>query len=888
MAPNLKVNSLIAPFPGRSVGAMGISSDSKNDHEQRYETIFDSDMVGIIASGLDGRIIEANDYFLRMVGYTREELLSGKISWVELTAPEYLEASRNAGENLKASEKVTPFEKDYIHKDGHRVPALVCLARYKDGTVIGMILDISDRKKTETELEDVNALLEEHVRQRTEALQQSEAFLTAVFEHIPNMVFVKEAKSLQFVRFNKAGEDLLGIPRSEMLGKSDFDFFPVEQAQYFVEADRRVLTRERVVDIPEEPIQTRSGIRYLHTRKIPIFNKEGQAEYLLGVSEDITERKEREKQSLALLHEQIAREEAEAYARQMRFLSDISYVLSESFNLEKIFDAFGRKVISAMADICVIDLLNDEGVDLAQTIVVSDIPSEVEYVMAWRKRHPLRWDASEGPAYIMRTGKGEFQNNMDLDSHLRNSYGGNAIAEERVIPVVSQMTVPIKIRDQKAFGAVMFLYKTNEHVFTDTDLHVAEEICYRLAVAIENSKLYYRAQEASRSKSAFLANVSHEIRTPLGAMLGFAEIVREEEKLSSNGREAIDIVLRNGAQLLRIVDEILDISKVESERIQIEKIAFPLCQLLEDVIHLLEGKAAEKGIELISDCENLPQHIITDPTRLRQILINIIGNAIKFTDKGSVTLHAQAIPDEKDQHKGSIKFVVVDTGIGITEEQREQLFQAFVQADSSTTRRFGGTGLGLFLSRRLARLLGGDVILDSSAYGGGSSFVITIGYEEANPEINPQYALSNEEILDGFPQIKRILIADDAADNRELFHHYLIKLGVSEDRIDMVHNGKLALQQAATHDYGLILMDIQMPEMDGFQALAKLKKENYPGMVVALTAHAMKGDEEKCLAAGFDGYLQKPLSREALRKVLIRANSRQPPSSASSQIDRNH
>jgi PAS domain S-box-containing protein len=866
------------------------SSGSKNDHEQRYETIFDSDMVGILASGLDGKIIEANDYFLRMIGYTREELLAGKLNWINLTDPEFLPVSYQAGKSLESFEKVTPFEKNYIHKDGHQVPALVCLARYKDGSVVGLILDISDRKKTERQLEEVNTTLEAHVRQRTEALQQSEAFLTAVFEHIPNMVFVKEAKSLRFVRFNKAGEELLGIPRSEMLGKSDFDFFPAEQAQYFIEADRRVLSRERVVDIPEEPIQTRKGIRYLHTRKIPIFNKDGQAEYLLGVSEDITEKKEIEKQSLALLHEQIAREEAEAYARQMRFLSDISYVLSESFDLEKIFDSFGRKVISAMADICVIDLLNEEGFDIAQTVVVSAIPSEAEHIQAWRQRHPLRWNSNQGPAHVMRTGKGEIHNHMDVDAHLRNAYSEAAAAEERVVPVRSRMIVPIKIRDQKACGAVMFLYKTDEHVFTETDLHVGEEICYRLAVAIENSKLYYRAQDASRSKSAFLANVSHEIRTPLGAMLGFADIIREDETLSENSRNSIDIVLRNGAQLLRIVDEILDISKVESERIQIEKITFPLCHLLEDVLHLLEGRAQEKGIELISDCEELPSHIVTDPTRLRQILINIIGNAIKFTDKGSVTLRARALRDPQESKKGNIEFVVVDTGIGISTEQREQLFQPFVQADSSTTRRFGGTGLGLFLARRLARLLGGDVILDRSAYGQGSSFVITVGYEEASAETQPKFALNKEEILDGFPQIKRVLIADDAADNRELFHHYLKKLGITADRIDMVNNGRLAVERASRTAYSLILMDIQMPEMDGFQAVGELKKSNYSGMIVALTAHAMKGDEEKCLAAGFDGYLQKPLSREALRKILIRANSwksSSSQSSAGSQIDGN-
>lgn len=862
------------------------SLGSSKDREQRYETIFESDMVGIVASDTSGRIIEANDYFLRMVGYTREEVENGTLSWVQITAPEYLEISHATGEQLDARQKVKPFEKDYIHKDGHRVPALVCLARYKDGTVIGLILDISDRKKTEVELEVMNVKLEKHVRQRTEALQQSEAFLNAVFEHIPNMVFVKDAKNLRFVRFNKAGEELLGIPRSEMIGKNDFDFFPAEQAQYFTDADRRVLSRARVVDIPEEPIQTKRGIRYLHTRKIPIFNKEGQPEYLLGVSEDITEKKQTEKQSLALLHEQIAREEAEANAQQMRFLSEISYILSESFELEKICDAFGRKVISSLADICVIDLLNEEGFDVDQTIVVSHERWEEEYIRAWRKRHPLRWDSDQGPAHIMQTGKGEIHNHMDLEDHLRKAYGGDAISEERILPVVSRMIVPVKIRDQKAFGSVMFLYKTDEHLFSDSDFHLAEEICFRLAVAIENSKLYYRAQEASRSKSAFLANVSHEIRTPLGAMLGFADIIREEEGLSESSREALDIVLRNGQQLLRIVDEILDISKVESERIQIEKISIDLSLLLADVISLLEGRANEKGVELVAETEDLPRFVVTDPTRLRQILVNIVGNAIKFTDKGSVRVKARALRDAANLKKGSLEFSIVDTGIGITNEQREQLFQPFVQADSSTTRRFGGTGLGLFLARKLARLLGGDVVLDKSSSGNGSCFIVTVAFEEAQKEDHPQYALENEEILEGFSNIKDILIVDDAADNRELFHQYLHKLGIEDEHIDMAANGKLALKKIASKPYTLVLMDVQMPEMDGFQAVAELKKNKFPGMVVALTAHAMKGDEEKCLAAGFDAYLQKPLSREALKKVLIRANSWSPSSSARTQIDR--
>ncbi len=216
---------------------------------------------------------------------------------------------------------------------------------------------------------------------------------------------------------------------------------------------------------------------------------------------------------------------------------------------------------------------------------------------------------------------------------------------------------------------------------------------------------------------------------------------------------------------------------------------------------------------------------------------------------------------------------MTDTGIGISNEQRVQLFQPFAQADSSTTRRFGGTGLGLFLSRKLARLLGGDVVLETSSSGKGSSFVITVAYEEALAQDLSKPAKKMNLSESGLCHIQKILVVDDASDNRDLFRFYLRKMGVPEDKIDVAQNGVEAVQMALRTPYSLILMDIQMPEMDGFQALHALKEKNYSGLIVALTAHAMKGDEEKCLAEGFDGYLQKPLSKEALQKVLLRTNT---------------
>jgi len=698
---------------------------SKLDTEQRYQSIVESGMVGIVLSDLQGTIYEANDYFLNMVGYTHEDLERGEVNWVKLTAPEHVDMSLGKSTELQHQKTIQAFEKEYVHKQGHRVSALVGLTRFKGGTVIAVVQDISAQKKFEKDLDEARKRLEEIVEVRTRELRLSE------------------------------------------------------------------------------------------TR-----------------------------------------------AKQMSLLSDVSSVLIESFDIDKILKSFCERMTPIFTDICTVDLLNTNGDDIERT-EVSASQKEKEFILDWRRRHPLRWDSPIGAAQVLRTGVAEIYKTVDLDLYLSEMFSTDAALEERVIPIHSMIIAPIKIRGERPIGFTTFLLKTGREPFQEIDLFLAEEVSRRLAIAIDNSRLYFRAQEASRSKTAFLANVSHEIRTPLGAMLGFAEMLKEDETLNPIQRDTVGTILRNGQQLLRIVDEILDISKVESERLQIERVSFSLPELLDDVVELLRGKAEEKGIELRSWYVDLPTFIRSDPTRLRQILINVIGNAIKFTDRGSVTLEARC--------GTGLEFRVTDTGIGVSPEQRARLFQPFTQADSSTTRRFGGTGLGLFLARKLARLLGGDVILDRSIAGQGSSFLITIAYEEADmAEISgkPTQVTATPKAY-----LRQILVVDDASDNRELFSLYLQKMGVPKRSIEMAQNGKEAIDKALHKNYDLVLMDIQMPEMDGIQALHELRKKGYKGYVVALTAHAMKGDEERCLAEGFDGYLRKPLSREALREILSKTGT---------------
>ncbi|AFY01059.1 two-component hybrid sensor and regulator [Bdellovibrio bacteriovorus str. Tiberius] len=848
---------------------MPAEQEMNNQLWRRYKTIFESKMVGILSTDMNGQILDANDYFLEMVGYGRDDLKAGKLNWKTLTHPKYLAQSQHVAELLRTTGSVPVFEKEYIHKDGHLVPVRLGLTMFEDGTVITLVQDVTQQKDSERKLEEAKAQLEERVAERTRQLVESESFLAAIFENMPTMVFVKDAQDLRFVRFNKAGEDLIGIPRAQLIGKNDYDFFSKEQADFFTSKDRDVLKESRVVDIPEEEINTTRGVRYLHTRKIPVFDKEGRAQYLLGVSEDITELKMAEKQRAVLVKEQIARSAAEQRAQHMGFLSDLTFAMTQSFDLENILKAFTEKSIPTLADICIVDLMDEEGTEISHTQVAAKEREDTEFIQRWRERFPMRWDAPYGAAEVMRSRKTEIINDVNLDQFLKAAFGPEAAMTERPIHAEAFMTVPILLRDEKPLGAISLISTSATRHFSAIDQSMAEEIGRRLAVLIENSRLYYRAQEASRAKTAFLANVSHEIRTPLGAMLGFAEILKEDESLREEQKEAVETVLRNGQQLLHIVDEILDISKVESERIQIESIVFDLPDLLRDVIHLLRGRAEEKGIELRLRLGDLPKKIKSDPTRLRQILINVIGNAIKFTDTGYVEMEARSRNGKRRDGRQRIEFLVTDTGIGISAEQRNNLFQPFSQADSSTTRRFGGTGLGLFLSRKLARLLGGDVILNTSSAGIGSSFLISIlGKEVTGIQGTDHRKKSEDAVVVSAKQVESILVVDDAVDNRELFRRFIVRAGVPENRIETAENGAEAVRKALDKPYSLILMDIQMPEMDGFQALKKLRTQGYRGPIVALTAHAMKGDREKCLAAGFDGYLQKPLDRTELKRVL--------------------
>jgi signal transduction histidine kinase/CheY-like chemotaxis protein/HPt (histidine-containing phosphotransfer) domain-containing protein len=380
------------------------------------------------------------------------------------------------------------------------------------------------------------------------------------------------------------------------------------------------------------------------------------------------------------------------------------------------------------------------------------------------------------------------------------------------------------------------------------------------------------AVAASLAKSSFLANMSHEIRTPLTSIIGFAELLLQPQSTQVDADDALKTIIRNGRHLLQVINDILDLSKIETEQLEVESIVVPLPRLLSDIEALTAGRAQQKALLFTIEHKlPLPPALRTDPVRLKQILLNFSSNAIKFSNEGEVRLVVS-----HDAQTERIKFEVCDQGIGMSPEQVARLFQPFVQADVSTTRQFGGTGLGLYICQQLADLLGGEISV-TSHMGRGSRFGFSLPVGMDTPA---GQMLDVVEDFDAFPrpdfQITQVdvpelsgqvLLAEDGLDNQRLLASYLRQAGL---QVDIVGNGELAVEAALRTPYELVLMDIQMPLMDGITATRKLREQGYRGPIVALTANVMQSDVLRYRQGGCDDVLAKPVDRDRFYSVLRR------------------
>ena len=713
--------------------------------------------------------------------------------------------------------------------------------------LVGAIVDVTDRKEKE-----------EEIKQRKE-------IICLFVEKSPAPIAMLDCE-MRYVSTSRSWRtDFRLGDKHEIIGRSHYEIFP-EIPERWKEIHRRCLAGVSEKCDEDPFIRADGHTDWVRWEINPWYDKWGKIGGIVIFAENITDRKQAEEKNRQLLDE----------VRRL-----FNEVRQEKDRLSSLIDSMSDEVWFVN---------NQEQCTLANSAALKEFglespPTDVRKFVSSLKG--LRLDGSPRPVEespILRALQGEIVKNYEVV--VRTPLAG----EMRYRKLNAN---PVRNVDGHVVGTVAVVHDITEQKQMEKALLEAKAA----------------AEAANRAKSQFLAMMSHEIRTPLNVIMGFSDLLAELDPISELNQyhkkkmDYANRIKRNGQLLVHLIDEILDLSKIESGNLKIEKNQINLYELISDVSAMMQYQAEQKGLLFSMNMENLlPQTCLTDPTRLKQILLNIIGNAIKFTLKGEVRV-AVAVTSSSDS---KLHVTVTDTGIGIAPDQACNLFQLFSQADESMTRQYGGTGLGLMISRRLAHGLGGDVVLIESREGVGSTFEITVTLEDPKynhsqsqsikRQDNPRTEVRGERMSGrgfeprpfsagvpprpegrGLPLLNettkkqpridgiRVLLAEDMLDNQLLLKR---NITIAGGTIDIANDGQEAVAKALAGHYDIILMDIKMPKLDGYEATIQLRAAGYQGPIVALTAHAMREDIKRCEQVGYNGHLSKPVARNEMLELI--------------------
>jgi PAS domain S-box-containing protein len=749
----------------------------------------------------------------------------------------------------KSLETSTTFEKEFRIKD-------------QDGNYrwfLGRAIPITDKENvvrrwvgTATDIDGQKNLLSE--------IQNSRDHLEIILEGVTDGITVLD-KNGNFIYANGNGAKMCGFnsveefkatPTTAIMDR--YTFLDEDGQPFPIEKLPGRLALKGIKNPPETILQ----IEYKDTGKrnwsivsaTPVFDNTGEVQYAVSIFRDFTAHKENEN-SLK------SRESA------FRLIAETGIILNSSLDYMVTLQKLCELIVPLLADWCIVDILPENG--NPHSIVWHWNPTRREWATQVQAKHRPDWRQSPSIVKVVETAKPVLLENVTDEMLVASARNSEHLVDLRKLGVNSVMVVPI-LGNESVLGAISFMSSESKRKFSSFDLTLAEDVGRRAGLAIDKAFLYESerkarklAEDANNSKSTFLANMSHEIRTPLNALIGFNELLRSNSLSGEERSEYHNIIQRNGELLLHLIDDILDLSKVEAGHLAIETVKISLDDLLNEIKSFKTAKAAGKGLQFIMEVDpTTPKEFVTDPIRLKQILNNIIGNAIKFTMSGHVKVKVHS-----DLERKKLVFAVTDTGIGIKEEDQAKLFQPFSQADASVTRKYGGTGLGLILSKRLAQRLGGDLYLENSSLEKGATFKIEVATDlEANSTVETVISLPEKSLKNC-----KVLVVDDSVDNQVLIEHMLKSRGA---KVDTADNGQVGLTKALENDYDVVLMDVQMPVLDGHSATRILREKGYIVPIIGLTAHAMQEDRKRCLEAGCSDYLTKPIRSEMLVQTISR------------------
>jgi|GEM_PF-754536 len=667
-------------------------------------------------------------------------------------------------------------------------------------------INLLRRAKAESEIMEANENLEKQVQERIAEFKQQKSLFESIVENIPLAVFAKDAKNdYRWITLNKKGEELFCLNGKEVIGSRDYDIFPKDQADFMHKEELSVMMEGKIVEVDEEIISTPKGKFTAHIIKVPVYDEEGSPSIMMTIFEDITDR-QKAQERLRMLQAAVENYEDVVILTDTQLDNNGPIVLYVNPAIKNISGYSPEEVIGKSVNIIHNKSLED------------------------RRMVALEKSLREGRSY-----HGEL---LNYDKEGKEYW-----------TFINAFPVPDENGNITSFAAI------------ERDITREREMRNEL---IRSKKL---AEAANQTKTDFLANMSHELRTPLNSILGMTRILKESN-LNPEQRELVRTVFQSSLNLLEIVNDILDLSKIEAGEVELENIGFDINYLMKSVTQAMSLLAIDKNLEFIENIERNMPFVSGDPTRLNRILHNLIGNAVKYTLEGKVEIRTTY----KQIDEFHIKWVceVIDSGIGIPENKIDHIFDKFTQADISTTRKFGGTGLGLTITKELVELMGGKIEVESEV-GVGSTFRVKIPFQVT--ETIFQEKVRRKDVVNKgtiAPDQFRVLVAEDHPLNKLLIEKVMEKLGIKNFYV--AENGIEVLRVLEEKTYDVIFMDCHMPEKNGYDTTEDIRRREYGTgshiPIIAMTANAMVGDREICLRCGMDDYISKPIDIDELTDIM--------------------
>jgi len=850
------------------------------ESEKRFRQVFSSNVIGMMFTNFEGEVITANDRFLEMVGYSREDLENNRINWQEMTPPEYRDLDLYAIETLKQKGKITPWEKEYIRKDGDRISILIGVASLNldNFCTVCVIVDITERKRAE------------------KALQEKTQELDRFFSLSLDLLCIASLDG-HFLRLNRQWENVLGYKIEDLENSQYIDFVHPDDIQKTLDAIEHLRNNRELPSFINRYRCCDGSYRWIEWRSASDGN------LIYGAAKDITEKLKAEEEKETLIN---------ALGNTNNLLKGISNAQSQFITAENRLTIFEGLLSSLL------ELTDSEYGFIGEVLFRDDGSAEMEETFLKIKGVPyikthsitnIAWNEETQKFYednyekgmefsnmntlfgaVIMTGKPVIANSPKTDPRRGGTPDGHPplnaflglpfFSKDKLIGMVGIANRPDGYDQSVVDYLKPFLVTCSnliEGYKLDRDRRKTEQ-----ELALSNQELI----RATRLKDEFLANMSHELRTPLNAILGNTEILTEQVFGVLNERQlkSVKTIDSSSSHLLSLINDILDVAKIEAGQITLECIPTDIKSLSQSALVFVQQQAQKKGIQLQSRIEEGLPNLSLDQRRIRQALINLLNNAVKFTPEGGKITLQVTICEQKEQEsplnpplirgegnnimKTFIRIAVIDTGIGITNENIKKLFKPFIQIDSALNRKYAGTGLGLSLVKQISELHGGSVGV-SSEVGKGSCFYMDLPYIFASCNLNQTPSQeSSPPIISGKMTQKTstvVLLAEDNEGNILTMGNYLQAKGYE---IITAKNGLEAIQQTKINHPDIIIMDIQMPEMDGLDAIAAIRQDedeqikNIP--IIAATALTMEGDKQRCLDIGANDYISKPLRLKEL------------------------